>query len=494
MTKPTIETAPLRDNHLSAAEKIQQALRWVGKKEPIVVPTVLTRWEVRSDRTRPTMSTNGKVLSYNPDFVDRLSFSATKAIVLHEVGHVLNQHQHRRGQRDLVGFNIAADLALNCQLQRGYIAAFNGNFQSLYNELIDPGQFASGCFAGFGEFSDFPANLTAEEYYDLANSKAQQQQQQSGSNEDSNEDNEDSDSNEDNEDSDSNEDSEDSEDSKDSTPSDPAPSEDSDPAPSEDSGPSQSIFAKAFGDPTETFGGGIEDSPAPEDEKEDAQSILLEVLLNPEGCDKYSPLGLGMVLQEARQALIGDPEVAAAVNWRVVLDEFLTNAHAGQPTFARVNRRLHSLGSDLGVIFPCNHSRNKTNGAVIVDTSGSMGTDDCEQALTHIGTILETFPSSTVNMIQCDTHVHCSDEYTGSDFPPKNWQGWMGRGGTDLNPAFRFVRDSGEAFDWVVVVTDGEFSRHNLVDPDIPVLWVVTRSGYFSEKPFPFGVTVYTKA
>jgi predicted metal-dependent peptidase len=482
MTKLTIATAPLRDTHLSAAEKIQQALRWVGKKEPIVVPTVLTRWEVKADRSRPTMSTNGKVLKYNPDFVDRLSFSATKAIVLHEVGHVLNQHQHRRGQRDPVGFNIAADLALNCQLQRGYIAAFNGKFQDLFNELIDPGQFASGCFAGFGNFSDFPANLTAEEYYDLAKSKAQPQPQpqpqpQGGGSDDS----------------------EDSEDS-DPAPSDPAPSDPapSDPAPNEDSEGStpsrQSIFAEAFGDPTETFGGGIEDSPAPEDEKEDTQSILLEVLLNPEGCDKYSPLGLGMVLREARQALIGDPEIAASVNWRVVLDEFLTNAHAGQPTFSRVNRRLHSLGSDLGVIFPCNHSRNKTNGAVIVDTSGSMGTDDCEQALTHIGTILETFPSSTVNMIQCDTSVHCSDEYTGADFPPKNWQGWLGRGGTDLNPAFRFVRDSGEEFDWVIVVTDGEFSRYDLIDPDIPVLWVLTRSGYYSEREFPFGVTVCTRA
>jgi hypothetical protein len=84
---------------LSAADKIKMALDWVATQEPIAVPTVLTRWSVRSEPDVlkcPTMQTNGRVLQWNPSFVDKLSLSGTKAIVLHEVGHVLSQHQHRR--------------------------------------------------------------------------------------------------------------------------------------------------------------------------------------------------------------------------------------------------------------------------------------------------------------------------------------------------------------------------------------------------------------
>jgi predicted metal-dependent peptidase len=507
MSKPTLDQAPRRDAHLSAGEKISQALRWVGRKEPIAVPTVLTRWEVLEDRSCPTLSTNGKVLKYNPDFVDRLSFNATKAIVLHEVGHVLSQHQHRRQGRDHRDYNIAADLALNCLLNRGYRAAFNGDFGALYAELIDPSAFASGCFVGAGSFADLPPNLDAEAYYELLKQKASEKEQNQGQNFGQNF-GQNSGQNRGEEGPDCSGDGgrdSDQDCSGEGLYPDPAPDQVPDDGQAcggkgrdrgqifgQGHGPIGGSFAQLFDCSPAT--GDIEDSPTPESEHEDGQSILLETLLNHEAADKYSPLGLGAIISGVRDQLFGDYELAAAINWRAVLEEFLANAHAGQPSYERINRRLHSLAESQGIILPTDYSRNKTNGAVLVDTSGSMGDTDCAQALAHLGKILALFPDSTVNLVQCDTEVHCSEEYTGGDFPPQNWAGWCGRGGTDLSPGFRFIRQQGESFDWCIVITDGEFIRDGLVDPGVPTLWVLTRPGYWADKPFPFGRVVSIRA
>jgi predicted metal-dependent peptidase len=511
MNTPTknIEDAPLRDSFLSADEKIQQALRWVGKREPIAVPTVLTRWEVRRTREIPTLATNGRVLKFNPDFVDRLSLAGTKAIVLHEVGHVLSMHHHRRGNRDQTGYNIASDLALNCLLFRGYRAAFGSNYPALYEELIDPTSFTAGCFVGTAgtKFEKFPANKTAEEYYDLLKQELQQPRPQQGDQSPQEQGDQGNDGtspsakpSETQSGSEPGSDTQNGNDSSQTVGQSPQDGNDSSPEPQgQGQGQGTPSFADIFGDPTQTFGGGVEDCPVSEEEdgsgksdaeREDERTLILETILNHEAVDTFSPLGLGSILSGVKERLLGDVEAAHKVNWRRVLDEFLTSAHAGQPTYERPNRRLHSLGTELGILFPSNHSRNKTNGAVIVDTSGSMGDTDCNEALGHIGTILTSFPESTVNLIQCDTEVRCSGEYTGADFPPTDWKGWLGRGGTNLSPALRFVREHKAEFQWVIVVTDGEFYRRGTIDPQVPTLWVVTRDKLWGDDPFPFGKVV----
>lgn len=453
-----LKNAPTRDAHLSAAEKIGLALSWVGRQEPIAVPTVLTRWTVRAapDRT-PTLGTNGRELIYNPAFVDRLSLNGTKAIVLHAVGHVLSQHHHRRGNLDPVLWNIATDLALNGMLQRGYLAAFGSVFVDMFNELIDPDNFTSGAFAGYGKFKTFPRHLSAEEYVRLLRGEAQRQSHPQ--------------------------------------------SEQRDEAHGQGGATITPSYADIFGNPTATFGGGIEDCPVDEHagvtaaalQREDENIVTQAALLNPqEASDKYSKLGLGHILSGTREKLVlGDAELAAQINWRRTLEEFLKSMHNGEASYARINRRLHNYGASVGLIFPCTYERARTNGAVLVDTSGSMGDKDCDDALIHTGEVLCLFPEATVNLLQCDTEVRVSEEYRGGDFPPSNWKEWCGRGGTDLISSFRFIQAHRGEFDWAIVVTDGEFSRYGLVDPGVPVLWVLTRySAGWSDQPFPFGKVV----
>ena len=157
----------MKDEYLSAEEKISLALAWVASYQPVAVTTVFANWRVEPSFACRSLATDGQVLWFNPAFVDRCSPQATRAIVLHEVGHVLSNHEHRRGTRDHENFCCAADLDLNCKLWNGFVAAYNGNVTALREELIESS--IGGCFVGHGPYKDLPPNLSAEEYYDLLN-------------------------------------------------------------------------------------------------------------------------------------------------------------------------------------------------------------------------------------------------------------------------------------------------------------------------------------
>lgn len=510
---------------ITAEEKIRLALDWVATAEPIAIPVVLTRWRVlaKTDGSCPTMSTNGRVMNYNPEFVNKLSLPATKCIVLHEVGHVLSNHQHRRGQRNPKGWNIAADLALNDMLNAGYMKAYDHNGSRLHAELVTS-PVSGGCFVGFGSFTDLPRKRSAEEYYDLLKAKnppkpkgpEPQSMPSNGDDEGDDEgegskglgegiptggdeidgegdqegrapDYSDIDLDTDNLDdmldeqtdgsgksNDQDGDEQDTDEDKGTGTSKPGFNgddfEDEGEGTSTPSGDGHDPFAD-LPDPTDTFGGGVEDAPIESSLREDESKIILETLL---GSDTYGATGLGDILSAYKQELEGDPELAASINWRKELEKFLRTQHASGFKYDRPSRR-HSHRSD--VICPARRARSKTRGLFIVDTSGSMGDEDCQQAMTHLGKILAMFPQSSATMIHCDTSVRASREYRASDFPIREFGGWAGRGGTDLNPAFKWAKTRSSIYDWIVLVTDMEWAWYQAPDPGIPTLWINTRKG-----------------
>lgn len=70
----------------------------------IPVPT----WQV------DTAATDGKSMFFNPHFwAEELSDSTRLGVLIHEVLHCTNKHMSRRGDKDPVEWNIAADLAIN---------------------------------------------------------------------------------------------------------------------------------------------------------------------------------------------------------------------------------------------------------------------------------------------------------------------------------------------------------------------------------------------
>ena len=85
-------------------------------------------------------------------------------ILKHEMLHILYNHMRRKGDRDHQGFNIAADCAINQLIDRSHLPA-----QGIF---ID--QFPSGT-------GKVPANLTAEQYYELISKNYDPDQPGSGS-------------------------------------------------------------------------------------------------------------------------------------------------------------------------------------------------------------------------------------------------------------------------------------------------------------------------
>lgn len=61
----------------------------------------------------PTAATDGRVLWFNPAFVEKQDPSQLCGLVAHELLHAALQHVHRRRERDATLWNIAADIVVN---------------------------------------------------------------------------------------------------------------------------------------------------------------------------------------------------------------------------------------------------------------------------------------------------------------------------------------------------------------------------------------------
>ena len=70
-------------------------------------------FEERTEDWNKTMCTNGKVIYYNKNYVDNLTYGECAFVIVHEVMHCALSHLWRRGQRDHEMWNFATDFAVN---------------------------------------------------------------------------------------------------------------------------------------------------------------------------------------------------------------------------------------------------------------------------------------------------------------------------------------------------------------------------------------------
>jgi predicted metal-dependent peptidase len=80
--------------------------------------SILLQQEVVEDNNMPTFAVDGKALFYNDDFANALNHDQTRAVLAHEVLHIVLLHHCRLGKRDPKLFNEAADLAINPELEK----------------------------------------------------------------------------------------------------------------------------------------------------------------------------------------------------------------------------------------------------------------------------------------------------------------------------------------------------------------------------------------
>ncbi len=131
--KPVPKPTPL---NLSALETLMvKAKTNIIIDQPFVASLLLGLKFVASDRV-PTAGTDGKRFLYNPEFMGTLSPKPLEGVMAHEVWHVALHHCTRRGSRDPVKWNVAADYKTNQMLvAAGYTLPDGALLDSQYDNV-----------------------------------------------------------------------------------------------------------------------------------------------------------------------------------------------------------------------------------------------------------------------------------------------------------------------------------------------------------------------
>ena len=166
------------------------------------------------------------------------------------------------------------------------------------------------------------------------------------------------------------------------------------------------------------------------------------------------------------------------IDWRYVLREFMEKAVCNDYTWLRPNPRYLSQG----IYLPGLYSRDVGDIAVVVDTSGSVSSEQLGQIEKEITAMLEEFPSASIMVVYCDSIVQGHVELTHADLPVT--LELLGCGGTDFRPAFKFIDELEKPLSCMVYLTDLACDRYPENVPGYPVLWVNTCDYGYPDPPF----------
>jgi len=138
---------------MNAKDKITKATVQIALSHPFWA-TFLFGAKKIEDPSIPTGCTDGKVIRYNPDFIDKLTPRQTQTFLAHEAGHIFLGHPLRRGSRDLRRFNEAGDYVINGMLEASGFDPIDGwlinpdytplSTEEVYNRLPPPDKGGGG--------------------------------------------------------------------------------------------------------------------------------------------------------------------------------------------------------------------------------------------------------------------------------------------------------------------------------------------------------------
>jgi predicted metal-dependent peptidase len=174
-----------------------------------------------------------------------------------------------------------------------------------------------------------------------------------------------------------------------------------------------------------------------------------------------------------------DEIVHPKVDYRELLREFLRSHAKNDYCWARPNRRyVHA-----GLYLPSLHSEELGNICVTVDTSGSIGQAELDEAAGEIQGVLECLPSK-VWIIYHDSKVQHVQEWNPSDgkliLEPK------GGGGSSFLDTWRWIAEQGIEPACILAFTDMQVEFGE--DPGIPIMWLTKNEQ--TEPPFGRKVVV----
>lgn len=413
-------------------------------KQPFFA-TLCLRLKLIPDSIFPTMATNGKVIRYNPPFVESLTPEELEGTLAHEVLHCALGHHCRRGNRQLRRWNAAADYAVNPII--------------LNNGLLLPaGALVKAEYEG----------LSAEQIYDLlveeesgggASASANNQSVGSGPSgaQTGNGAGPDSQSN-----------------GSGATDSTPATATDGgvpgnqQPSTGDDdlSSPREGGFGEVM-DATDEEG-----NPAGEGEAHRQASewaVAAQQALQAAKAQGHGTTDVERSLEQSRQS---------TQNWKAILRAFVGSTARSDYRWSPPNRRFVSAGLYL----PSLHSEGVGRLVIGVDTSGSITTRELEEFAGEITAILDQAQPEKIHVVYCDEAVTGTQEfgpYEPIDLEPRGGEG------TDFRPVFQWVEDNDINPVCLIYLTDLCCNHYPSPQPSYPVLWVTN-----SARTAPFGETV----
>ena len=178
------------------------------------------------------------------------------------------------------------------------------------------------------------------------------------------------------------------------------------------------------------------------------------------------------------RTLLEQPAAAppSQVDWKRALRLFASSGYRTR-VVATNRKRSKRFGTYPGV-----RIRRERRLAVVVDTSGSIGSNALAAFFAEIALIHRS--GAEVVVIEADAAVQTFYPYRGR--PPEQVEGG---GGTDFDPAFRWLREeSRQHFDGCIYLTDG-CAGQPTIRPPCRLLWVITANGQMGDH-LPWGKSI----
>lgn len=377
-----------------------------------------------------TACTDGTVLLYDPDFIDKLEDDEVSGLLAHEIMHCVLLHPFRmdKAYHDPKLSNIAMDFEIN-----GYIDAYNQEYARNNNGLV-PFKLPKG-----GLLDHQYDGMAWEQIYE----KIKQQQPQDGK-----------------------------------VNGKPRPGQgQGDPASDGSWGrveaPGQGDCKPKDGDGQQKDGNG---NVVPQKTQGDWQAGIVpkaEAVAKMQG---NMPGGFASMLDKLRR-----PEIP----WTEYLQRYFDQVAQDDYDMRRPDRR--HMPADI--YLPTLHSETMGEIVIAIDTSGSIycDTELFRRFMGEVDDVLGRVRPSKTTLLQCDTRVTDVVEYRPGDRVEPNFK-LKGGGGTDFRPVFDWVEKGNASPRVLVFFTDG-YGEYPSTPPGYDVLWV----DYGNYDRYPFGEVIRTK-
>lgn len=424
---------------MTPKQKVDYALRQVVNHHDFFGPAAMAMpWQECYEIS--TACTNGKVVRYNPDFIDGLTKVQTVGLVLHELLHPLLGHLDRLATQFKTNHqraNRAADYEIN-----NYITSYN---RDVAIPVVLP---PDGCI-DVEKWGDLSAEVI---YKRLPEEPTPEPDGGGGDNSDSDEDS--------------------------------GGDGDGDSSGGDSGGDSGSDSDSSGGDSSGGDSGSGSGTPSgcgefelPDDGGEssvrDSANKWREILSSCIQTAKLRGKGGGDFIQKL-EGMFESP-----LSLEELLSKYVTEFCIGDES-TKPDRKFLALHD---ICITGNEDERHGTLVFVRDTSGSIDSDTMKSITSIIQDTVDTLNFDQVAVIDADNKI-CDVNYYGP-YDTISLE-IKGRGGTDFVPAFKYVEDEIEDAQVVIYLTDG-YGRFPNPEPSTPTLWITYG---LNEERFPFGDVV----